>query len=162
MVPVVQRLDLLHPLAPTQLVRVGRLEEARRELDQPLRVNRHHLSHELFRRQHELMVQHPICWLLEQCTGGVYVHRLLLHNRLVPLLGVLPRGMEEEPARDSLLDLPPVAPSRHHFQFVAVHDGQQLLPDVLRPPERSSLERPVNKSAAPHRLTLTQQTGWRA
>eukprot|EP00965_Chrysotila_dentata_P163338 5394981-Pleurochrysis_carterae.AAC.3 len=40
---VVERFDALHPLALGQVAWVGRLEESRRELDQPLGLDCHHL-----------------------------------------------------------------------------------------------------------------------
>ena len=45
---------------------------------------------------------HPVRLLLEDCRGGVDEDRLVLHDGLVPLLGVLAGGVEEEARGDGL------------------------------------------------------------
>ena len=54
--PVVERLDLLPSLRRRELSRVRSLEEARRQLDEPLRLDGHHVAHIFFRGQYEFMV----------------------------------------------------------------------------------------------------------
>jgi len=84
-VAVIQRLNALGALAPRQLVRVGALEEARRELDEPLGVDRAHLAHVLLAGQHQLVVDDPVRLPLEERAAGVNKHLRLLHHRLVAL-----------------------------------------------------------------------------
>ena len=70
------------------------------------------------------------------------VHRLPLHNRAVPLLRVLFRGGHEKPAGDGLAHHFQVfGPRGHHLQLVPVHDAEQLLPHILRPPHGARLHK---------------------
>ena len=68
------------------------------------------------------MVDDPVGLPLEKRTAGVYVHRLVLHDALVALLGVLASGVEEEAAADGLSDPVEVAPAAHDVQLVSVEE----------------------------------------
>lgn len=77
-----------------------------------------YLPHVLLRGEHQLVVQHPVRLLLEQCRGRVDEHRLLLHYRLVPFLRVLTRSVVEEAAADGLLHKVGGFPAAHLLQVV--------------------------------------------
>ena len=65
-VAVVEGLNALLALAATELLVVGRLEEARRQLDKPLGIYGAHLAHVLLAGQHKLVVDDPVRLPLKQ------------------------------------------------------------------------------------------------
>mmetsp|Transcript_17127 Transcript_17127/g.28163 ORF Transcript_17127/g.28163 Transcript_17127/m.28163 type:complete len:206 (-) Transcript_17127:3192-3809(-) len=131
LIAVVEGLDLLLLLALGQLCGVGLLEEGGGQLGQPLGLDGTHLPHVLLGRQHKLVIEHPFGVLVEEGGGGMDVDGLALHQSAVPLLRVLLGCMRKEATADGLADLVEVLPRRYNVQLIPVHNGQQLLADVL-------------------------------
>eukprot|EP00976_Prorocentrum_cordatum_P086025 1186344-Prorocentrum_minimum.AAC.2 len=92
------------------------LEEARRELGEPLGFDDAALAHVLLGGEDELVVDDPVRLPLEERRGRVDVHRLVLHHRLVALLGVLARRVEEKAAADGAPDAVEVLARAHAVQ----------------------------------------------
>ena len=63
---VEERLDLLLPLAFTDLIDIGHFEELRRHLDEPLGLDRHHVVTVLARCKNQLVVYAPLRISVEQ------------------------------------------------------------------------------------------------
>ena len=102
MIPIIQWLDPLLALSLAHFSWIGRLEEPRCQLDKPLGVNDSDLPHVLLSGHHKLMVYEPVRLPLEKRTAGVDVHCLVLNNRSVTFLRVLPSCVEEETGSDCL------------------------------------------------------------
>ena len=66
--------------------------------------------------------------------------RVLLHNSLVPFLGILAGRMEEEARADRFSNLVEVAASTDKVQLVAVHDLQKLLAHILSTLQTAALD----------------------
>ena len=94
LVLVEERLDPLVLLERGQLGRVGELEEGRRVLDQPLRVDGRHLAHVLLRRLNDLVINDPLRLPVEQRRRRVNRDHLRVDQRSVAfrriLLGCVP------------------------------------------------------------------------
>mmetsp|Transcript_56637 Transcript_56637/g.123121 ORF Transcript_56637/g.123121 Transcript_56637/m.123121 type:complete len:454 (-) Transcript_56637:502-1863(-) len=138
---VMQRLDLLIALAFGELVGIACLEIPRRDLDQPLGLDLQHLSHVLARRQHEVVVHHPLGVLIEEGRRRVYVHGLAIAQRLVSLLCILFASVHEVPRGDAFANPVVVATARRDLQLVTVEDGEELLADVLCPLQRTRMHK---------------------
>ena len=131
-VTIVERFNLFRLFALAQVPRVTELEEARSELDEPFRVDRAYFAHVFFCRENELVVDDPVGLALEQGAGGMDVRGCLLDDGLVTFLRILLRSVEEESGADGLAHFVVVPSSARCAKFVTIHDGEELLSDVLR------------------------------
>ena len=89
LVLVEERLDPLVLLERGQLGRVGELEEGRRVLDQPLRVDGRHLAHVLLRRLNDLVINDPLRLPVEQRRRRVNRDHLRVDQRSVAFSRIL-------------------------------------------------------------------------
>ena len=126
-----ERLEPLLPLSLAQLIRIGELEESRRELDEPLRIDSDDLAHILLRRQNELVINDPIGLPIEQRTRRMNVDRLIISQRLVALLRILARRVAKEAAANRHLNARRRSTARDDVQLVSIHDAEELLSHVL-------------------------------
>mmetsp|Transcript_34510 Transcript_34510/g.90808 ORF Transcript_34510/g.90808 Transcript_34510/m.90808 type:complete len:344 (-) Transcript_34510:93-1124(-) len=137
---IVERLDALLPLALGELLRVGLLEEARRELEEPFGLDGDDLAHVLLCGKHEFVIDEPFRILIEERRRRVDVDDLALIHRLVALLRVLLGRVHEEAATDRAAYLREVPSTADELELVTVHDRQQLLAHVLRAAHRACLD----------------------
>lgn len=98
----------------------------RRNLQQPLALDLDHLPHELFRREHELVVQHPSRQLLEQRGVRVDHHRLVVLHRLVVSAFRQLRNVIKVAGGDGLADVHRFGYARHHVDLHTLHQVGQL------------------------------------
>ena len=91
-----QRLDSLRPLPLTQLVRRRNLEERRRRLHQPFRLNRTDNMHVLFRRLDQTLIDDVFRGLAKERRRRMQEDRCALNEGLVALRWIFARAVAEE------------------------------------------------------------------
>lgn len=114
----------------------------RRNLHQPLRLQRHITPHILLTRQHKLKVNHPPRVNLKQRARRVQIHGLAVLNRAVTIATALQACcVREEAGRNGLLDGDDVVGAAGaDGDFDAVAQFGELIADVARAGETALLE----------------------
>lgn len=107
------------------------LEEIWCDFDQPFRVNNRDISHVLLTREDKFMVDNPIGWLLEERGGGMNVNCVVINDSLIPFRAIFLCSMREEPCTERFPDFSVILHARGDGQMVAIHNTNQLFPDIL-------------------------------
>eukprot|EP00162_Nutomonas_longa_P013791 comp21710_c0_seq1/m.48328 comp21710_c0_seq1/g.48328 ORF comp21710_c0_seq1/g.48328 comp21710_c0_seq1/m.48328 type:complete len:398 (-) comp21710_c0_seq1:968-2161(-) len=121
------------------------LEKVRRELNEPLRLDRNAVAHVLLGRHQKLVVDEIVGGLVEDRRARVDVDALALNKGLVGahVRRVLLGCIRKESSGDRHANAVVCAPARDNVELVAVHDCEQLLADVLGPLHRAALDKVV-------------------
>ncbi len=114
------RLGLLLPLGLAFPVRVRRLEELRRDLDEPLGLDRSHVVAVLVRSEDQFMVDEPLRTAAEQRGRRVDMDGRALYNRLVASPWILLRDITEIPGANGAADAGVVCAGRDDVELVPV------------------------------------------
>eukprot|EP00982_Pelagococcus_subviridis_P007729 30718-Pelagococcus_subviridis.AAC.2 len=131
--------DALRHLPRRAVGNFALLVKVRRDVHQPRRRDLYHLTHVLFRREHELEVHDPSRELLREAAARVDRDRLrVLHRSVRPVFLQL-GGVVKEPRRDALLDVLEVVPVAHEFDLDALQQTQQLIAYIPRASHASHL-----------------------
>ena len=136
-----QRLNPLRLLPLAQPVRRRDLEERRRRLYKPLRLNRRDIVHVLLGSLDQGVVDDVLRRFLVQRTGWMHIHWRILREGLVALrLSITARTVLEEACTECFSDLGEIATARGDALPLRPHDLDQLFPYVGHPAQISRLD----------------------